>query len=125
MILVRMNHRELTTESKRTSDSIIRFCRSKESVMGRLSWHDNANLCCFFQEYLIILAQRNTEDDGCDVFKAVNPLLSFTSLAANVKHTVEVISFCTLSLSQVNILYAELAHGKPRLIDTGSLCSCP
>jgi hypothetical protein len=35
---------------------------------------------------LIVFAKSDTEDDRRYVFKAVNPLLSFTSLATNIKH---------------------------------------
>lgn len=85
MILVRMNHLELTTESNRSKLSIIRFCET-------VSTHQtderpvSAYLTALLEQDLVVLAQSYAKDDGCDVFEAVNPLLPFASLAAHVEH---------------------------------------
>lgn len=88
-ILVRLNHRELTTESNRTKLSIIRFLI--ESAMSqrpikRQRGGGEVYLLAFLQEYLVVLTQGHTEDDRCDIFKAMDPFLSFTALATNIKH---------------------------------------
>lgn len=36
---------------------------------------------------MIVLGEGNAEDYGGDIFEAVDPLLAFGSLAANVEHT--------------------------------------
>lgn len=36
-------------------------------------------------EHLVIAAECDTEDDGRDILKAVDPLLAFRSLAPNIK----------------------------------------
>jgi len=84
MILVRMNHLELTTESKSKRLSIIRFCRvlAKASRRGVLC----TCLAALFEEHLVVLAQRNTKDDGGNILETVNPLFAFTSLAADIEH---------------------------------------
>ena len=84
MILVRMNHRELTTESKRTRLSIMRFC--KMSVLLFKPAHTMPYLIACFQQDLIVFAEGNTEDDAGDVLEAMDPLFAFTSLAADIKH---------------------------------------
>ncbi len=85
MMLVRMNHRELTTESKRTRLSIIRFCGGQHArVFGQTT-----HLAILLQEHLIIFAQGDAEYDGRDIFKAVDPLLALASLATDVKHAVQ------------------------------------
>ena len=43
-------------------------------------------LTTFLEKDLVVLTECNTEDDRGDVFEAVNPLLSFTSLPADVEH---------------------------------------
>ena len=43
-------------------------------------------LITFLQQYLIVLTQRYAEDDGRDIFEAMNPLLSFASLSTDIKH---------------------------------------
>lgn len=40
-------------------------------------------------EHLVIAAECDTEDDGRDILKAVDPFLAFRSLAPNVKQPVE------------------------------------
>lgn len=49
--------------------------------------HAELYLVAFFQKYLIVLAERDAEDDGRYVFEAVDPFFPFTSLTADVKHT--------------------------------------
>ena len=46
----------------------------------------------FFSESEVVFGKRNTEDDGCDTFEAVNPLLAFAPLATHV-HQAEVEPF--------------------------------
>lgn len=38
-----------------------------------------------FVEHLVVAAERDAEDDGRDVLKAVDPLLAFRSLAADIE----------------------------------------
>lgn len=45
-----------------------------------------ACLAAFFEEDLVVFAESYAEDDGGYVFEAVDPLLSFASLAAYVEH---------------------------------------
>src|SRR5436190_2230670 len=85
MILVLMNHRELTTESNSNKLSIMRFYLEGQQRLG-MDEEGSAYLAALFEQHLVVLAQGNTEDDGGDVFEAVNPLLPFTSLPANIKH---------------------------------------
>ena len=40
-----------------------------------------------FDENLIVFAQSHDEDDGGDIFEAMNPFLSLRSLAADVEDT--------------------------------------
>ncbi len=68
----------------------------------------HAVLITLFQQHLVVLAQCDAEYDGCDVLEAVNPLLSFTALSADIEH-----------------VYAELSHLEPCFVDTGGLRSCP
>ncbi len=86
MILVRMNHLELTTESNSNKLSIMRFCGG--GCQQSADWLDDklSYLTALFQQDLIVLAQRNAKDDGCDVFEAVNPLFAFASLPTDIKH---------------------------------------
>ena len=46
----------------------------------------NAYLMILFQKDLIVLAEGHTEDDGGDVLEAMDPLLPFTTLSADVEH---------------------------------------
>lgn len=56
-------------------------------------------LTALLKQYLIVLAERNAEDDRSDVLEAMNPLLPFASLAAYVKHA-------TLTLAlQLNVCH--------------------
>lgn len=53
------------------------------SVPGVTWW---TYLTALLEQYLVVLAQGNTEDDGCDVLEAVNPLLAFATLPTHIKH---------------------------------------
>ena len=86
MILVRINHREFTTESNSTKLSIIRFCESTSASGSHRATRVGAYLVAFFKEYLIILTQCHAEDDRSDILETMDPLLPLTSLTANVKH---------------------------------------
>ena len=88
MILVRMNHRELTTESKRTKLSIIRFYQVCQLRYRMLGCNEASYLIAFFQKHLIIFTERNAKDNGCHVFEAMDPFLSLTALAAHIKHAI-------------------------------------
>ena len=84
-------------------------------------------LIACFEKNLIIFAQCNAEDDGRDVFEAVYPLLAFTPLATNIKHTViQGQLFVHIGVPQDcrYLLYAELAHLEAGFIDTRCFCSC-
>lgn len=41
-----------------------------------------------FKEQLIVLGDGDEEEDGRDIFKAVNPLLALRTLATNIEHPV-------------------------------------
>ena len=41
-----------------------------------------------FEQKLIIFRDCDQEEDGCDIFEAMDPLLSFRSLPTNIKHSV-------------------------------------
>jgi hypothetical protein len=86
MILVLMNHLELTTESNSNKLSIMRFCARPINSVCVTRTAVQTYLTALFQEHLVVLAQGNAEDDGCDVFEAVDPLLAFASLPADIKH---------------------------------------
>ena len=90
-MLVRMNQRELTTESKSSRLSIMRFCRHGQPLS---SPHEETPekgpnptyLTALLEQHLVVLAQRNAKDDGRHVLEAVNPLLALTPLPADIKH---------------------------------------
>jgi len=48
----------------------------------------HAILITCFKKHLIVFAERYAEDDGRDIFKAMNPLFAFASLSTHVKHAV-------------------------------------
>lgn len=83
-------------------------------------------LIALLKQYLIIFAQCDTEDNRCDVLEAMNPLLSFASLTANVKHAAR----CCVSTvpgsrdaQSDGLLYAQLTHCKSCLVYTRRLRS--
>jgi hypothetical protein len=79
MILVLINHLELTTESKSTKLSIMRFwgsVRKRECLFWRCT---ESYLVALFQEHLIVLTQGH-------ILEAMNPLLSLTSLSTYIEH---------------------------------------
>lgn len=43
-------------------------------------------LTALFEKYLVVLAQGNAENDRCHVLEAMNPLLAFAPLPADVEH---------------------------------------
>lgn len=45
-----------------------------------------------FEEELIVLGNSNQEEDGGDIFKAVDPLLSLRTLSSDIKHSIGKIS---------------------------------
>lgn len=45
-------------------------------------------LVILLQKNLIIFTQSNAKDDWSDILEAMNPLLSLTSLATHIKHTI-------------------------------------
>lgn len=49
----------------------------------------HAVLVAFFEQDLVVFAEGDAEDDGGDVFEAVDPFFAFTALAADIKHTIE------------------------------------
>lgn len=73
---------------------------------------------------MIVLAQCHTEYDRRDVFEAMDPFFPFAALTAHIEHAVASISIIRPEQwGWGGILYAELAHRKPALIDTGGLRS--
>ena len=80
MIEVRRNHRELMTDSKRTSDSAMRFCSfiDNEWVLNRCDTVIFVtHLVLFLEQDLIIFRQSGTENDTCNALEIVYPLLTF------------------------------------------------
>jgi hypothetical protein len=64
------------------------------------------DLVGFFEKNLIVLTESNAEDDRCDVFEAMNPFLSLTPLATNVKHATRVSAKRRPGLAFSYVLYA-------------------
>lgn len=88
MIDVLKNQREFTTDSKSTSDSSIRFLKESQirgvinDAIGRLTY-----LILLFKQNLVVFTYRNTEDDGRNGFKTMDPFPSLRSLTPDVEHT--------------------------------------
>lgn len=80
-----------------------------------------------FQKDLVIFTQCHTEYDRCHIFKAMDPLLSFAALPADIKHAMrsrgQLFGHQKVIGYGVCLLYTQLAHGKPRLVNTSGLCS--
>lgn len=91
MMLVLINHRELTTESKRTKLSIIRFSRDVSLIACRGS-EPVAYLIALLEQHLIVFTQSDTEDNGCHVLETMNPLFPLTPLASDIEHTDHIVS---------------------------------
>ena len=74
MMDVRVNQRELITDSNKTKDSIIRFCKMDQSScmapIRMLCPHLSAGL----KQDLVIFTQGNAENDRSDRLKAMYPL---------------------------------------------------
>lgn len=49
-------------------------------------------LVALLQEDLVVFAQSHAEDDGGDVFEAMDPLLSLAALTTDIEHAVHLIS---------------------------------
>ena len=71
-----------------------------------------------FEEHLVVLAEGDAEDDRRDVFEAMDPFLALAPLTTNVKHAVKRLAAASFEICFVHVLYAELAHLEPRLVDT-------
>ena len=105
------------------------------------------NLRLFFQQNLVVLAQRCAEDDGCHRLETVDPLFPLRSLASYVEHVYSAnrnSSAPCPSRSQTttgNVMIRDtehvlkrqqrerkdirqLAHIEPRLRDSDALLSC-
>jgi hypothetical protein len=123
MILVRMNHRELTTESKRTRLSIIRFC-FEVSMCADTQIPRNPYLTTFFEQNLVVFAESYAEDDRRHVLEAMNPFFPFASLTANIKHAAKPVSTNSIDTDTRCLLYAQLSHAESGLVDTGGFGSC-
>lgn len=85
----------------------------------------SCHLIALFQKYLIILAERHAKYNGRHVLETMDPLLPLTSLAAYIEHAAgtRLANHCSASPGQ-DILYAQLAHGKPCLVYARCLGSC-
>jgi hypothetical protein len=59
-----------------------------------------------FEEQLVVFRNGNQEENSGDVFKAMNPLLSFRSLPTNVEHTVRQVLDDESSLGDTGGLYS-------------------
>ena len=77
MIEVRKNHRELTTDSKRTRDSAMRFCSFIDGERDLNTGDPFTYLALILEQDLIIFRQCGTEDDTCNALEIVYPLLTF------------------------------------------------
>jgi hypothetical protein len=92
IIDVSTNHFELQMESNNFIDSIILFIssssantRSYPKCCLKEIVNQSVPNCILCQKQLT--RQRDTKNDCCNSFKAVNPFLSLRSLSANVKHS--------------------------------------
>jgi hypothetical protein len=64
--------------------------------------------CLVFEQELVVFRDGNKEENGGNIFEAVDPLLPFGSLATDVEHTV-----------------GQIANDEGGLSDTGSLDTRP
>ena len=58
------------------------------------------NLRLFFQQNLVVLAQRCAEDDGCHRLETVDPLFPLRSLASYVEHVYSAIELISTMFEQ-------------------------
>lgn len=94
-MLVRINHRELTTESKSTKLSIMRFWKSISLAALDLGGHPtNPYLVALLEQHLIIFAQCHAENNRCHILEAVDPFFAFAALTPNIKHAVKSLVTC-------------------------------
>ena len=78
------------------------------------------HLATLLQQHLIILAERNAEDDGRDILETVNPLLPLTPLTSHIEHArwnVRLV-ISILHRQLVDLLHTELAHLEASFVDT-------
>ena len=80
------NHCEWTILLNRTNDSVRRFWATHKYKKTSSECETTTHRILSFQQTLIIFAQCDTEDDGSDGFKAVDPFFPLGALTANVKH---------------------------------------
>ena len=83
----------------------------------------HAILIRFFKKHLVVLGQRNAEDNRGNIFEAVDPLFTFGTLAANIKHALPTrcVSQSRLSLKRgqgSRVLYTQLSHCETRFVYT-------
>jgi hypothetical protein len=88
-MLVRINHRELTTESKSTKLSIIRFLSTTVSKVNHGNSRWATDLIAFLEKHLVVLAQSHTEDNRGHIFEAMDPFLALAPLPADIKHATQ------------------------------------
>jgi hypothetical protein len=109
-IVLHWAHRELLLEpvnlvqeqDNAGLDEPSRVANTVEKCKGLLHSVDSL----VFEEQLIVFGDGDQEENGCDIFEAMNPLLSLGSLATNIKHTIR-----------------KVLNNESRFGDTGSLDS--
>jgi len=113
----RIDHR---VEKHETFHHAILEWRQLEPLMD----HEECHLVAFFQKYLIILAERHAEYNGCDILETMDPLLPFAPLAAYIEHAAgtRLANHCCAS-PVWDVLYAQLTHRKPCLVNSRCLGS--
>lgn len=125
IIDVRRNHLELMTDSNRTSDSAIRFYNGVSQIMKRRRGKER-DLRLFFQQDLVVLAQRCAEDDGRHRLETMDPLFALRSLASYVEHVYSASksSSAPYTSRRRRKDIRQLAHSEPRLRDSDAFLSC-
>lgn len=94
-----------------------------------MCWENRAHLTALFEQDLVVLAQGNAENDGSDIFEAMNPLLPLAPLPTHVEHAAKGgehgVSIQPRGPDRVseNSLDAELPHLESRFVYTGRLGS--
>ena len=84
----------------------------------------NPYLIRLLEKYLVVLAQSHAENNRRDIFETMNPLLPFTPLSAHIEHANQCQKsfreYCRIIII-INLLHAQLAHCKPRFVNTRRL----
>lgn len=100
MIDVLTNHRELQIESNSVRASCIRFYKAEirkkaepvRGAIGNRRVRDTYHALVFVQ-HLVVLAKRDEEHQGGNVFEAVDPLLPLGTLSSDVEDLVRELAY--------------------------------